>query len=99
MSKESYPHSLFFTDAHRRQFEQIAALLELKDWNQATVFSAELALRCAKDHARGYTMVLCCTPKLAEVLNNNPKFIEALCEEGVVESLTPFVLTKSKQGG
>jgi len=42
-------------------------------------------------------MVHFCTPKLAEVLNSNPKFIEALCEEGVVEWLTPFVLTKSKQ--
>jgi hypothetical protein len=95
MSKESHPHLLSFTDAHRGQFEQIATLLELEDWNLATVFSAELALSYAKAHARGNTMVHFCTPKLAEVLNSNPKFIEALCEEGVVEWLTPFVLTKS----
>jgi hypothetical protein len=97
MSKESHPHSLSFTDAHRRQFEQIATLLELEDWNLATVFSAELALRCAKARARGNTHVHFCTPKLAEVLSSNPEFIEALCKEGVVEWLTPFVLTKSKQ--
>jgi hypothetical protein len=96
MSKETHPHRLSFTDAHRRQFEQIATLLELEDWNVATVFSAELALRCAKAHVRGNTMVHFCTPKLAEVLNNNQQFIEAFCEEGVVEWLTPFVLTKSK---
>ena len=37
-------------------------------------------------------------PELAMLIANNPEFIEALCEEGVVEWLTPFVLTKSRQG-
>ncbi len=41
--------------------------------------------------------MLTCTPKLAEIIENNREFIAALCEEGVVEWLTPFVLAKSKQ--
>jgi hypothetical protein len=41
--------------------------------------------------------MLACTPKLAEIIENNREFIAALCEEGVVEWLTPFVLAKPKQ--
>ena len=37
-------------------------------------------------------------PELAVLMTNNPEFFKALCEEGVVEWLTPFVLAKSRQG-
>jgi hypothetical protein len=50
-------------------------------------------------NAVGKTEIVCCTPDIAALIANNSKFIEALCEEGVVEWLTPFVLTKSRQGG
>ena len=48
----------------------------------------------AKSRAKGIFVA----PELAMLIANNPEFIEALCEEGVVEWLTPFVLAKSRQG-
>ena len=98
MSKDNdFRHGVSFTDAGKKQFERIAALCELEDWNTAIDFSAKLALLYAEAYVKGDTMALFCTPKLANVLNNNLEFFEALCEEGVVEWLTPFVLAKSKQ--
>jgi hypothetical protein len=43
------------------------------------------------------TEVIHCTSKMAALIKDNPEFFAALCEEGVVEWLTPFVLAKSKQ--
>jgi hypothetical protein len=43
------------------------------------------------------TKVIHCTSKMAALIKDSPEFIAALCEEGVVEWLTPFVLAKSKQ--
>jgi hypothetical protein len=37
------------------------------------------------------------TSKMAALIKDNPEFFAALCEEGVVEWLTPFVLAKPKQ--
>jgi hypothetical protein len=65
---------------------------------QALRIGLDLALEHAKASVTGgRTKVIFCKPELAALLENNSKFIEALCEEGVVEWLTPFVLTKSKQ--
>ena len=88
--------SISFPGAHEKRAQRIAALLELDDWPH--VFG--LGLRLAEGHAeasvRGKTAVAFCAPKLKEVIENNPEFIAALCEEGVVEWLTPFVLGKAK---
>jgi hypothetical protein len=43
------------------------------------------------------TEVIHCTSKMAALIKDNPEFMAALCEEGVVEWLTPFVLAKSRQ--
>jgi hypothetical protein len=89
--------SISFPGAHEKRAQRIAALLELDDWPH--VFG--LGLRLVEGHAeasvRGKTAVAFCAPKLKEVIENNPEFFAALCEEGVVEWLTPFVLAKSKQ--
>jgi hypothetical protein len=98
MSKDKdFRHGVSFTDAGKKKFERIAALCELESWNSAIDFSAKLALLYAEAYVKGDTMVHFCTPKLANVLINNPEFFAALCEEGVVEWLTPFVLAKPKQ--
>ena len=99
MSKDKdFRHDVGFTDAGKKKFERIAALCKFESWNRAIDFSAEVALSYAEAYVKGDTMVYFCTPKLAEIIENNPEFIEALCEEGVVEWLTPFVLAKSRQG-
>jgi hypothetical protein len=98
MSKDKdFRHDVRFNDAGKRRFERIAALCKFESWNEAIDFSGKLALSYAEAYAKGDTMVHFCTPKLANVLINNPEFIAALCEEGVVEWLTPFVLAKPKQ--
>jgi hypothetical protein len=81
----------------KKAADQTAALLGLSNSGHAIGGGLEIVLAHAKAHAIGKTEIFFCAPKLAEVLNNNPEFIDALCEEGVVEWLTPFVLTKSKQ--
>lgn len=77
--------------------DQAAALLGLSHGGQAIGRGLEIVLEHAKAHAIGKTEIIFCTPEVKALIDNNPKFIEALCEEGVVEWLTPFVLTKSKQ--
>ena len=99
MSKDKdFRHVVRFTDAGKKEFERIAALCEFESWNGAIDFSGSLALLYAEAYVKGDTVVHFCTPKLGNVLKNNPEFIAALCEEGVVEWLTPFVLAKSRQG-
>ena len=96
MSKDSgYDWPL--TEKANRESDQAAALLGLDDGGYAIGMGLQLILQHAKAHAVGKTEIVFCTPDIAALIANNPKFIEALCEEGVVEWLTPFVLTKSKQ--
>jgi hypothetical protein len=92
-----YPHSLRFTNKHRKSAERAAVLLGLEDWAQAVGFGIDLAEDYANACAEGDSEVIYCTPKIATMVESNPEFIAALCEEGVVEWLTPFVLAKSKQ--
>ncbi len=98
MSKDSDYHWPL-TEANKNAADQAAALLGLSNGGQALGRGLRIVLAHAKAHAKGQTEVAFCKPELAELIANNPKFVEALCEEGVVEWLTPFVLTKSKQGG
>jgi len=87
------------TKKNKRVADQAAALLGLSDGGYAVGKGLGIVLAHARAHARGKTEIVFCTPEVEALIDNNPKFIEALCEEGVVEWLTPFVLTKSKQGG
>ncbi len=85
------------TKERKKDIDTIAALLKLESSGKALGAAVELALLFAKAHAKGKTNVIFCTPKVDATIRNNPEFIEALCEEGVVEWLTPFVLGKPKQ--
>jgi hypothetical protein len=92
MSKDKdFRHGVRFTDAGKKQFERIAALCEFESWNGAIEFSGELALSYAEAYVKGDTMVHFCTPELANVLINNPEFIAALCEEGVIERQSKII--------
>jgi hypothetical protein len=94
---DAFPYVWKVSEKQKAIADQAAALLEIDGNGAALSKGLKLVFAHAKAHAIGKTEIVFCAPKLAEVLNNNPKFIEALCEEGVVEWLTPFVLTKSKQ--
>ena len=96
---KDYKHSILFTDSVKKDAERMAALLKLNEWHHCFDIGLNLGLAHAEASVKGDTEVVFCTPYVAELIENNQKFIEALCEEGVVEWLTPFVLTKSKQGG
>jgi hypothetical protein len=74
----------------KKAADQAAALLELSDSGQALGKGLEIVLAHARAHARGTTEIVFCTPKVKALIDNNPKFIEALCEEGVVEWLMKF---------
>ena len=92
-------HGISFSDIIKKKAERIAALLQLDEWNYSFDIGITLALAHAEAYVKGYTRVVSCTPCLAKLIEDNPEFIEALCEEGLVEWLTPFVLAKSRQGG
>jgi hypothetical protein len=95
MSEDRHPHHICVSDKGRKEAERAAALLNLKNWLQATSLGIKLVLDHAEASVKGATEIAYCTPETRAMLESNPKFIEALCEEGVVEWLTPFVLTKS----
>jgi hypothetical protein len=90
------PHKLAFSDQFRRRMERVAALLDLESWRHAIGFGSDLALRCAEQSVKGKTHVVYVTEEFAKVFEGNEKFLDALCEEGVVEWLTPLVLAGSK---
>jgi hypothetical protein len=92
---DKYPHKLLFNDAARKRFDRIAALLDLDNWKKAITYSGHIALQCAEQAVKGNTKVLSVKPEFALLYENNPEFFNALCEDGVVEWLTPLVLAKS----
>jgi hypothetical protein len=97
MSEDRYPHHIAVTDKGRKEAERAAVLLNLENWVQAASLGIKLVLDHAEASVKGATAIAYCTPETRAILESNPRLIEALCEEGVVEWLTPFVLTKSKQ--
>jgi hypothetical protein len=95
MTEKEYPHGLVITDKLKKELERAAALLNLEDWYQALSLGGFLAREYAEAHVKGNTAVFFCTSGLKTCIENNPAFFEALCQEGVIEWLTPFVLTKA----
>ena len=91
------PHHIACSNDFKKRAERIAALLDLDSWHHAVGTSVDIALLVAEAYVKGDTEIITCTPEEAELLRINPEFFKALCEEGVVEWLTPFVLTKSKR--
>jgi hypothetical protein len=84
-----------FNDEGVKKLERIAALLELENPHKAVSLSVHLAALHAEAYVKGKTGLVFCTPEIESSIENNPAFFEALCQEGVIEWLTPFVLGKS----
>lgn len=95
-STKEHPHVIGFSDESRKQAERVAALMELKNWVGSYSLGLVLALKHAEQYVRGNTNYIFCTKEFDELVRNNQKFFEALCEEGVVEWLTPLVFAKDK---
>jgi hypothetical protein len=55
----------------------------------------EMVYLYSKAYVKGKTSYVFCTPELEACIENHPAFFEALCQEGVIEWLTPFVLGKT----
>ena len=92
---DKYPHKLQFNDAGREPFDRIAALMDFDDWKIAIVYSGDIILQCAEQAVKGNTVIVCETPEFDQLYQNNKEFFKALCEDGVIEWLTPLVLAKS----
>jgi hypothetical protein len=95
MTEGRYPHRFEFNDKGIKMVARIAALLELEDSEKAVSLSLHLAIQYAEACVKGHTEFVFCTPKEKSLFDNHPDFFKALCEEGVIEWLTPFVLGKS----
>ena len=95
MSKE-HKHSIEYTDKVKKNMERVAALLNLEDECHAWSFAEKLALMVAEEMVKGNSVVLCVKPELKDAMEDDKEFFDALCEEGVIEWLRPFVMGKVK---
>lgn len=94
MTENKYPHRLGFTDKHKKIMERAAALLKEEDWTGAIRVGMGLVVSYSEQYVNGRTKIVYCTPELEDCIESNPAFFEALCQEGVIEWLTPLVLAK-----
>jgi hypothetical protein len=95
MGKDKSPHMLGFSDNNKKLMEQAAALLNSQDWSEAVRLGMVLVIVYSEAYVKGKTGLVFCTPELEASIKNNPAFFAALCQEGVIKWLTPFVLGKS----
>lgn len=82
---------------HKKELERAAALLNCEDWFEVLGIAGELIIKYAEQYIKGKEAIMFCKPELGKLYSENEEFFNALCEEGVVECLTPFVLIKSSQ--
>jgi len=95
MTEDMFPYRVGFSEEARKKFERAAVLLDLKSWDDAIDAGMYLIVDAAEAYAKGKTKIIFSKPELANSIKDNPAFFEALCQEGVIEWLTPFVLTKN----
>jgi hypothetical protein len=95
MGEDKFPHKVRLSDKCKNDLERAAALANLEGWTHALEVGTEMVKIGAEAYAKGETEFVFCTPELKSSIENNPAFFEALCQEGVIEWLTPFVLGKS----
>ena len=99
MSKDKeHVYEMRLSDEGLKTLNRAAALLKLDGIEDVVRVAIEKVCNYAEAYNKGNEKIIYCSPELATLIKNNPEFIEALCEEGVVEWLTPFVLAKSRQG-
>jgi hypothetical protein len=95
MAEDKFPHKLGFSNEHKKTMTRAAALLDADDWIHAIGVGMKLVEEYAEAHVKGNTEIICCKPEFGQLYENNKEFFEALCQEGVIEWLTPLVLGKS----
>jgi hypothetical protein len=95
-STESHPHMMGFTDSSRKKAERVAALMNLEHSGVSYGIGLDMALEYAEEVVKGKSSYIFCTKEFEELVSNNQKFFEVLCEDGVVEWLTPLVLARGK---
>jgi CRISPR/Cas system-associated protein Cas7 (RAMP superfamily) len=86
-----YPHRLSFSDESKKNWTRVTALFGLDDWCAALGVAEKLMLKAAEKYVKGNDHILFVPEKFAKLYKDNQEFFEALCEEGVVEWLEPFV--------
>ncbi len=95
MAEDKFPHGLNFSDEHKKTMTRAAALLNVDDWKFAIGVGMKLVEEYAEAHVKGNTEIIYCKPEFGQLYENNKEFFKALCQEDVVEWLTPLVLGKS----
>jgi hypothetical protein len=95
MTEKEFLHNVSVTDIGKKEMDRAAALLNLENWCQALSLGLNLVKDHAEAHVKGRTEVFFCTSELKACVESSPAFFEALCQEGVVEWLMPFVLGKN----
>jgi hypothetical protein len=89
-----YPYRWPLSESQKKAAVRAAALLKLENGGDAVAAGLNIIAKYAESHVKGKTTILFCAPRISNLIENNREFIEALCEEGVIEWLTPLVLTK-----
>jgi hypothetical protein len=95
MAEDKFSHNLSFSDKHKKTMTRVAALLDSDDWKMAIAIGMRLAEFYAEAHVKGQTSIIFCEPDFENIYKSNKKFFKALCQDGVVEWLTPLVLGKT----
>lgn len=91
--------SVDLSKAAKRRLDTICVLMEHESDLHSLTWAMDMGEEIAKKHARGQTSYHCMKPALGNLIQNNLEFFEALCEEGVVEWLTPLVMRKTPERG
>ena len=96
MSKDKkHVYEMRLSDEELKTLNRAAALLKLDGIQDVFKVALNHVCNYAEAYNKGNEKIIYCSPELATLIKNKPEFIEALYEEGVVEWLTPLVLTKT----
>ncbi len=82
------------TQELQRKIDTICALFEI---DNPVNFAIRVVESLAVEHAKGKTEIACLSPRMANLITDNPEFFQALSEEGVLEWIAPLVLGKIAQ--
>ena len=92
---KEHVYEMRLSDKGLKTLNRAAALLKLDGIEDVVRVAIKKVCNYAEAYNKGNEKIIYCSPELATLIKNKPEFIEALCEEGVVEWLTPLVLTKT----
>lgn len=96
-SERPKPHSICYTDEVDRRLTKIAAIMDIESnsdvwWNAFLMYE-----KFSQHYVRNKPWTMFVSEKLGKVMEENPEFFDALAEEGVVEWLSPLVLSEARK--